>query len=65
MDKEYSPVLPFDCTLNDNFVVYDNVKYECRIDRYQSEAPVSMHHSTMVKYYNCNFEEKPMRLGGD
>ena len=64
MDKEYSPVLPFDCTVNDNFIVYDNVTYRCGIDQYQAERTVKMHHSTMIKYYQCAQEEKPRKLGG-
>ncbi|MBR4343314.1 MAG: hypothetical protein IKP88_11550 [Lachnospiraceae bacterium] len=64
MKKDYSPVLPFDGTLNDNFVVYDEVKYECKVDRYQTESPIRLHHKSVVKYYNCAVDEKPVRLGG-
>ena len=64
MDKKYAPVLPFDGTATDNFQVYDNMKYNCKIDQYQTESPIKMHHSTMVKYYTCKYEEKPVSLGG-
>jgi hypothetical protein len=65
MKKEYAPVLPFDATQTDKFVIYDEEKYTCHIDRYQAEKPIKMHHNTMVKYYSCNYDQKPVRLGGD
>ena len=65
MEKKYTPVLPFDATINDSFIVYDNETYKCRIDQYQSENPIALHQKTMVKYYNCDYKEKPVRLGGD
>jgi len=64
MEKKYSPVLPFDCTVNDSFVVYNNVKYQCNIEKYQTEDPIRLHHNNMVKYYDCKYEDKPMKLGG-
>ena len=63
MGKEYTPVLPFDGTMNDNFVIYDNTVYKCTVDSYQ--VPIKLHHDAMVKYYSCNYEEKPVRIGGD
>lgn len=65
MMKEYTPILPFDATQNDQFVIYDKTTYVCRIDQYQTEKPVKLHHSSMVKYYNCSIDEEPVRLGGD
>lgn len=64
MDKKYAPVLPFDGTEADNFEVYDKMTYNCKIDLYQSESPIKLHHSSMVKYYSCKYENKPVRLGG-
>ena len=65
MGKKYTPILPYDGSLNDNFIVYDDVKYKCNVDLYQTESPVKLHHESVVKYYSCVEEKKPMRIGGD
>lgn len=65
MKKEYSPVLPFDATQTDKFLIYDEQTYTCKIERYQTEKPIKLHHQAMVKYYSYNYEQKPVRLGGD
>ena len=65
MDKEnFSPVLPFDATQTDNFLIYDNVKYSCAIDL-QKENMISMHQPSMVKYYECAADQTPIKIGGD
>jgi len=64
-DRSYSPVLPFDGTQNDSFLIYDNERYVCHVDHYKSESQVRLHHNTMVKYYSCKVSEEPVLLGGD
>ncbi|MCR5204452.1 MAG: hypothetical protein K6E47_05310 [Lachnospiraceae bacterium] len=64
MKKEYSPVLPFDGTMEDKFSIYDEEKYTCRVDLYQTEKPIKLHHNSMVKYYSYGVDVKPVRLGG-
>lgn len=63
IEKKYTPILPFDGTQMDNFQIYDNVKYTCKID-FQRENVISMKSGNMVKYYQCNNTE-PVRIGGD
>lgn len=65
MKKEYTTLLPFDGTQNDKFEMYDKAEYKCGLDMYREEKPVKIHHNTMIKYYSCKYEEKPVRLGGD
>lgn len=66
LDKEnFSPVLPFDATQTDNFLIYDNVKYVCGVDRYQADSPICLHQKSMVKYYTCSYSQTPVAIGGD
>ncbi len=41
IEKKYTPILPFDGTQMDNFQIYDNVKYTCKID-FQRENVISV-----------------------
>ncbi|MBO4782299.1 MAG: hypothetical protein IK014_00715 [Lachnospiraceae bacterium] len=65
MKKEYAPILPFDGSQTDKFEMYDNADYRFGIDMYKDEKPVKLHHNSMIKYYSCKMEDKPVRLGGD
>lgn len=64
-DKKYTPILPFDGTLADNFMIYDNVTYVCRIDRSSPDSPVKLHHDSMIKYYSYGYSQEPVKIGGD
>lgn len=65
MKKEYTPILPFDATQTDNFEIYEKAEYKFSLDMYREEKPVKLHHNSMIKYYSCNYEAKPVKLGGD
>lgn len=64
MKKDYAPVLPFDGTQTDKFVIYDQEAYTCHVDLYQTEKPIKLHHNSVVKYYSAKCNSKPVRLGG-
>lgn len=63
-DKKYSPLLPFDGTQMDNFQIYDNVKYTCKLDL-RKENIITMHNENMVKYYECLADQAPVKIGGN
>ncbi len=62
---EFAPVLPYDGSQNDNFTIYDNMKYVCRVDQYQADSPIRLHHNSLKKYYTCKYSSEPVCIGGD
>ena len=50
------PILPFDASLDDAFVMYDNQTYER--DRDLCHFPVSTENSNMVKYFSYQLEDE-------
>jgi len=65
-EEKREPLLPFDSTVTDNFIIYSQspfVKYE-RNRSYLDESTIMMNNPNMVKYYTVN-EEEPIKVGGD
>ena len=60
-EKKYTPILPFDGTLNENFIIYDNQTYHQNID-YITPEKVKKDSGNIVKYYRCS-DVKPCYIG--
>lgn len=62
-EKNYSPILPFDITQRDSFIIYDNTTYSMDINLV-GDNPIQMNSPNMIKYYRCAGTE-PVKIGGD
>lgn len=51
----YSPVLPFDPSMYDSFVTYDNMPYTCNRDMCRNA--IAMHSGNIVKYFSYQMDE--------
>ena len=60
-EKKYTPILPFDGTLNENFIIYDNQTYYKNIE-YITPEKVNKESGNIVKYYRCS-DVKPYYIG--
>ena len=60
-EKKYTPILPFDGTLNENFTIYDNQIYHQNID-YITPEKVKKDSGNIIKYYRCS-DVKPYYIG--
>lgn len=61
--KEYTPILPYDITSGESFVMYDNMTYHkdyalCNKDTIHMES------GNVYKYSTCKVIE-PIKIGGD
>ncbi len=61
---KYSPILPYDCTGFDNFIIYTPVGYTRDLSISEDDDPLKMHNPNMIKYYRCESTE-PVKIGGD
>lgn len=62
-EKTYTPILPFEDTVLDTFLCYDNVKYKRDLDVAQ-DGMVMLHNPNLIKYYETNSNEA-VKIGGD
>ena len=62
-ENKFTPILPFQDTMNDNFIIYDNVVYYRNKDL-ATDADVKIHNPNMIKYYTTAVIE-PVKIGGD
>ncbi len=62
-DKKYTPILPFNDTFKDGFVIYNQVVYTRDIALTEKEI-IDNHSDNMIKYYTTNIQE-PVKIGGD
>ncbi|MCR5684794.1 MAG: hypothetical protein K6G81_05155 [Lachnospiraceae bacterium] len=60
--KQFTPVLPFNDSFKDAFLIYDNVTY--RRDLALTECGTMLHNKNMIKYYTAANAE-PVKIGGD
>lgn len=60
--KDYTPLLPFDSTVAENFVIYYPVPYARDITLIPPEK-IAMESGNVVKYYRCQMTE-PVAIGG-
>lgn len=61
-EKRYTPLLPFDGTVAENFVIYYPVPYVRDINLIPPEK-IAMESGNVVKYYTYQLTE-PMPIGG-
>ncbi|MBQ3029041.1 MAG: hypothetical protein IJD26_08155 [Lachnospiraceae bacterium] len=61
-EKGYTPLLPFDSTVAENFVIYYPVPYVRDISLIPPEK-IAMESGNVVKYYTYRLAE-PMPIGG-
>lgn len=61
-EKEYTPILPYDATITDNFTIYYPVAYTRNLNLVPPEA-IAMESGNVVKYYRCA-EKDPVPIGG-
>ncbi len=62
-EKKYTPLLPFQDTIRDGFIIYDNVTYTRDIALTEKEI-INNHSDSMIKYYSTTISE-PIKIGGD
>lgn len=62
-DRKYTPILPFNDTMKDGFIIYNQVVYTRDIDLTEKEI-IDNHSDNMIKYYTTNIQE-PVKIGGD
>lgn len=60
-DKKYTPILPFDGTIGENFIIYDNQTYHQDIN-YITADHVKKDSGNIIKYYRCS-DIKPCYIG--
>ncbi|MCH5273727.1 MAG: hypothetical protein J1E35_08635 [Lachnospiraceae bacterium] len=61
-EPNYTPLLPFDSTLADNFVIYYPTAYVRDISLIPPEK-IAMESGNLIKYYRCNITD-PKPIGG-
>ena len=52
-DKKYTPILPFDGTIGENFIIYNNQTYHQDIN-YITADNVKKDSGNIIKYYRCS-----------
>lgn len=62
-DKKFTPLLPFDSSLGEQFALYDNMTYVCDNDICNA-GMVKMESGNVCKFYRCKSTE-PIKIGGD
>lgn len=61
-EKGYTPLLPFDSTLTDNFIIYYPVPYVRDISLIPPEK-IALESGNVIKYYRYTVAE-PIPIGG-
>ncbi len=61
-DTKYTPILPFDSTAAENFIIYYPTAYVRDINLIPPEK-IAMESGNLIKYYRCSTKE-PMPVGG-
>ena len=61
-EKDYTPLLPFDATVAENFVIYYPVPYVRDITLIPPEK-IAMESGNVIKYYRYQVTE-PVAIGG-
>lgn len=61
-EKSYTPLLPFDSTVAENFVIYYPIPYIRDINLIPPEK-IAMESGNVIKYYSYQFSE-PIAIGG-
>jgi len=61
-EKGYTPLLPFDSTVAENFIIYYPVRYVRDINLIPPEK-IAMESGNIVKYYRYQVTE-PVPIGG-
>lgn len=61
-EKDYTPLLPFDSTVAENFVIYYPVPYIRDVNLIPPEK-IAMESGNVVKYYRYQVTE-PIAIGG-
>lgn len=62
-EKRYTPLLPFNDLMRDNFIIYDNMTYVRDLDL-TCDVGIIMHNPNMIKYYTTMSAET-VKIGGD
>ncbi len=62
-DTKYTPILPFEDTMKDGFVIYNQVVYTRDIALTEKEI-IDNHSDNMIKYYTTVMQG-PVKIGGD
>ena len=62
-DTKYTPILPFEDTMKDGFVIYNQVVYTRDIALTEKEI-IDNHSDNMIKYYTTVMHD-PVKIGGD
>lgn len=61
--NKFSPILPFDVTVGENFAMYQNPTYHRDISLFDNNEQM-MERGNVIHAYRCNFQEaRP--IGGD
>ncbi|MGN0506977.1 MAG: hypothetical protein ACI4FZ_10475 [Lachnospiraceae bacterium] len=55
-ETSHTPVLPFDSSMYDSFVIYDNPSYVC--DRDMCRGSIRMSSGNLIKYYSYQMDSK-------
>ncbi|MBO4496885.1 MAG: hypothetical protein IJL07_12245 [Lachnospiraceae bacterium] len=63
-DARFAPILPFDQTGFDNFIIYNPTGYTRDLSISEDDEPLKMHNPNMIKYFRCENTE-PIKIGGD
>ena len=61
-ENNYTPLLPFDGTIAENFVIYYPTPYVRDINLIPPEK-IAMESGNVIKHYRCQISE-PMPIGG-
>ena len=61
-EKGYTPLLPFDSTVAENFIIYYPTPYIRDVNLIPPEK-IAMESGNVVKYYRCQIAE-PVAIGG-
>lgn len=61
-EKEYTPILPYDATVGENFTIYYPTRYVRNYNLIPPEK-IAMESGNVIKYYRCT-EEEPVPIGG-
>ena len=62
-DTKFAPILPFEDTFKDGFIIYNQVVYTRDIALTEKEF-IDNHSDNMIKYYSTVVQE-PVKIGGD
>ncbi len=59
--NKFTPLLPYDGTIGQNFSMYDKMPYYC--DRDLCHPNIIMSTGNIVKYYTYNLEDDIIKIG--